>query len=381
MHRPRSALSAAALALASGLACPAAAQISVGAGETLTEADLNAGSFQGQAFTLGPGTIFDIDFGGTLGPVGDSTILPTGVPFDFQSSTVRVNNGGVIATGSVVSNAIVGLFFGGGASNGFAARAGSQISMLGGVVGNFASALDSTINIVHGGFGQSFTAGAGADILITGGGIGNGFTAIDGATVTLSGGVITDFAEFRSGSVLTVAGGAVERELQVVGGAVRLSAGSIGSGFGAFTSATVDVTGGSIGANFSTDSEVTISGGAIEDGFFALMGSRVNLLVQDLSLDGVPVSLTPGEALTITQRGGALLAATLADGSFIDFTLNNIPAVGQDFFDISATLTATLAGTVPAPGAGSLLVVCCAGGVTRRRRRGAALSIVRGREE
>ncbi|RMH31867.1 MAG: hypothetical protein D6692_00200 [Planctomycetota bacterium] len=344
---------------------PAPAQVIVAPGETLTEADLNAGVFNGQPFTLAPGTIFDI--GGVLGPVGDPSAPPTGRPFDFQGSTIRVNFGGVIAAGSVVSDAVIGLFGGGGAANGFATRAGSRVTFLGGITGDFASALDSFIVINSGGYGRGFTAGAGTQITINGGGISNGFTAINGAEITVNGGVITDFAEVRSGSTLNVAGGAVERQLRAFGATVNLSAGAIGEGFGAFTGAAVNITGGSVSAGFSTDSRVTIAGGSIADGFSALMDSRVELLVQGLSIDGAPVALTPGQELVITQRGGALLEATLADGSFLDFTLNSVPIFGQDFFDIRATLTARLAGTIPAPGAAPLLLAAACAAPRRRR--------------
>lgn len=46
--------------------------INVNAGQTLTEADLSAGSFMGQPFVLGPGTTFRVNARGTVAPLGGS---------------------------------------------------------------------------------------------------------------------------------------------------------------------------------------------------------------------------------------------------------------------------------------------------------------------
>ncbi|MAY73140.1 MAG: hypothetical protein CMJ31_00160 [Phycisphaerae bacterium] len=74
---------AVAIASVSAVAFAQPVVVNVNVGETLTPADLAAGTFGGQAFTLGPDTIFNINDGSTLG-AGSIDV------FDFGGSSVNI---------------------------------------------------------------------------------------------------------------------------------------------------------------------------------------------------------------------------------------------------------------------------------------------------
>jgi len=107
-----------------------ATTVEVDDGQTLTEADLLAGLFDGQAFALDADTTFNINFGGVIGTVGDASIDP-GAPFDFGGATVNLNDGGrfrsttspSVAPRSVVSNLTLNYFAGGASGRGSSPRA------------------------------------------------------------------------------------------------------------------------------------------------------------------------------------------------------------------------------------------------------------------
>ena len=149
-------------------------------------------------------------------------------------------------------------------------------------------------------------------------------------------------------------------------------AAQVGSDFRALNGSEVNVSGGSVGDGFSAlfGSVVNISGGSVGDAFMASFSSTVNLSGSGFLLDGVSLEpqLTLNEAFTLTDRGGAVLSGTLADGTAFDFVLNELFIGGQDQFDAEATLTLTL---VPEPGVLSLLALGGVGLLTRRRMGGA----------
>ena len=287
--------------------------IEVSAGETLTESDLSSGTFPGAnvapSFTLAPGTVFDINAGGAIGPVGGFD-----QPFDFRGSTVNINSGGLFHGTSSVSNITVNIFEGGDAGDRFQAS-GSTVNILGGRAGNGAGAFDSTVNIA-------------------GGSVGAGFSAFGGSTVNISGG-------------------------------------SLGDGFSASGNTTTNISDGRVGNGYSLSfgSKVNISGGSIGDHFFAFSGSAVNLFVTQVATDGIDLGLGLGETREIDRRGESLLEATLIDGSTFELILDTDPSQGlvqsEDFVSSGATLTVT---RVPTPGTAAALGL--AGFIAVRRRRG-----------
>lgn len=291
-----------------------ATDVQVDSGQTLTAADLLAGSFLGQQFTLDAGTTFEINDGGVIGPLG-----VFGAPFDLGGSTVNVNSGALFAStdpGSsnfvqtVTRNVNINLFDGGTIGENFFAESGTNIHISGGqTLGNLALFAGAEATVTGGTVGELFTAFTGARINISGGNIVNNLVAVDFSRIDISGGTF--------GSEITTFDGSV----------------------------------------------TNISGGVIGDEFVAFDGAIVNLFVTSLKIDGVDVALNLDEELLIEQRGGSVLEAVLADGSALEFTLNGDFVSGDDVFEIGTRLTATL---VPAPGAAALLGL---GGLLAGRRR------------
>ena len=78
-------------------------------GESLEEADLNAGLFEGQSFTLDSDTLFEVFYEGSIGPVGDTTAVPP-APFDFGGASVNLHAGGSVTGGSAVSHVEMNFF-------------------------------------------------------------------------------------------------------------------------------------------------------------------------------------------------------------------------------------------------------------------------------
>ena len=462
----------------------ATAQVEVADGETLTEGALASGTFMGRGFTLAPGTVFNVNDDGVIGPVGDTSTFPD-TPFDFGGSTVNVNSGGFFDGSSSVSNIVLNLFGDGGVGRNFSASNGSTVNFSGGSAeGSFGALTGSTVNISGGSFGVGFGASDGSEVNISGGefmlngapvssvdsvafgdvlsgvladgsafifngfegdsiasgtttlqtttvepadatpmvvssgdattkglrtgqtltitgdarvrggfdaiggtlniqagSVGNGLTTLD-TDVNISGGSVGEFYDAfgvvnisggdvglsfaaREGSTVTISGGTLARFSGARSGStVNIQGGSVGEAFSA--SGSVNISGGTVGDGFGalSGSTVNISGGSIGDGFLADSGSTVNLFVTDVAIDAQALGLSLGETIEITQRGGVLLEATLADGSLFDLRLNEIAAFGEDFIDPRATLTVT---RVPMPGTAGALGL--AGFVAARRRR------------
>ena len=279
-----------------GIASMAAAQITVEVndGQTLTEADLVAGVFDGQPFTLDTRTTFEVNGGGTFGPAGD---FPDG--FDFNLSIVNINGGGFFASTDpdpgvpfVQTNARniqINVFDGGQLGENFFLLGESTITFEGGdIVGNLALFDDSSAIVRGGVVGPLFTAFAGTSITISGGIVEGDLVGTDFSEITISGGVV--------GDVITVFG----------------------------------------------DSVTTISGGSIGNEFVAFDDAIVDLIVRDLRIDGVPIDLTLGVPFEVTQRGGELLEATLADGTPFDLVLNTDFGSDGDVIEPGAVLSVSV---------------------------------------
>jgi len=383
----------------------------VRAGETLT---VTGDGVLGDNFAVVGGTL-DIE-GGSVGEglevafgevnisggsVGVSPIVFSQSMSSFAGSTVNISGGSVGSFFEANSGSTVNIS-GGSVGEFFDANFGSAVNISGGTVGRrFGADFGSTVNISGGSVGEEFFADSRSTVTISGGTVGEEFDAFDGSTVTISGGTVGDLFFANTNSAITISGGSVgerfeafESTVHVSGGIVgsgfegnrsevHISGGIVGEGFEAFRSTVnisggivgkrfetflgmVNVSGGSVGSGFeATAGVINISGGTIGDSFSALNGSTVNLFVSDISIDGTDLGLTLGETIEIEQRGGALLEATLADGSFFDLQLNSSFVSGQDFVSSDATLTVTL---VPTPGAAVALGL---GGLfAARRRRG-----------
>lgn len=209
-----------------------------------------------------------------------------------------------------------------------------------------------------------------------------------GGTLEVLGGTVTGGVELTSNGSLRVSGGSIAGPLVPRDHAmVQIDGGRIGDGLLAQGSSTLTLTGGSVGdnpriINDSTfiqtggtvgdllglvgNSSYVLSGGSVGEGFFARSGTRIDLLVDSLSIGGVPMPLVHGVPVAIDIRDGFELEAILLDGSPLSWTLNDVVVVGDEFFEPGSMLFVT---SMPAPGGVALgfFVFACAG---RRQKRG-----------
>lgn len=323
--------------LVAGLAASANAQttIEVNAGQVLTEADLTSNSFMGQNFALGNQTVFEVNAGGAIGPVG----VPAADRFSFEGSVINVRDGGFFSSLS------------GGSSGSFAP------SVVGG----------ADINIYTGGVaGAGLDIGAGTNLGVVGGAVGDLLRANAGSVLNLSDGVVGNQGQFFMGSQANISGGSLGSSMIAYSGSqIALTGGSIGEDALAAGGSLFEISGGSVasGLNLYASAVVNVSGGSIADGIIANAGSTLNLFVTDLNIGGEQYALELGESLIVTERGGALLTATLADGSLLELDLNPFFSQGNDAIATGATLSVTL---VPSPASMALLG---AGGLLAARRR------------
>jgi len=354
-----------------------ATTVEVDDGQTLTEADLLVGLFDGQAFALDADTTFNINFGGVIGTVGDASIDP-GAPFDFGGATVNLNDGGrfrsttspSIAPRSVVSNLTLNYFAGGASGRGMRFLDGSVVQVLGGsmdeaearnaaidMTSGFIAGLDaaaSDLTVSGGTFGflnasqgslVEFTGGAffddieltdstlhfsggvidaqlrastGSVVNITGGDAGR--LGATGGEINLTGGSIRDFSA-ASNATLNIAGGVVgQRFAALTGARVVITGGSVGPAFEARDGSAVEITGGVVGQAFDAQagSVVSLSGGRIGGALQAEAGSALTITGADFELDGAPVTDLSGGL-----PAGATLTGVLADGSVFIFSSGN----------------------------------------------------------
>jgi len=203
------------------------------------------------------------------------------------------------------------------------------------------------VNIFDGNVRSEFRARGGSAINMLGGSIRRDFHAESGSTISIIDGIVNDNFTALSGSTVNISGGSVRDGFDAFGD-VTVSKGSVGRFMSAEAGSMIDIRGGAIGDFITFDAD-----------------STVNLFVTDATIDGTALGLSLGDTIEITQRGGALLEATLADGSFFDLQLNASTVKRQDLVDSDATVTVTL---VPTPGAAAALGL--GGLIAARRRRG-----------
>ena len=342
--------------------------VDVDAGQTLTQADLTNGSFDGETFLLFPPTTFDINSGGTIGPVNNgftpfSSTSP--VPFDFGGSTVNINNGGHfesehpnlgnigLVSPSAVSNLTLNVLDGGSVGADFEATSGT-VNILGGNVGtNFKANFGSTINLFSGNIGTFFDANLGSTVNISGGNF-NSIDANSGSTINVTGGQSINGIDANSGSDVDISGGSFRLFDAFSGSIANISGGRFGGFFDALPGSTVQIYGGEFmlnGASY-TGSFVTISKfleitdvltGTFEDGspfIFSPQDSRLasgfgdrlsnvrltNRALPALDLTPIVVDGTSGPAPSGIRAGQTL---TLEDGG----------ELGDFFAVVDATLS------------------------------------------
>ncbi|MEN1678822.1 MAG: hypothetical protein AAGJ46_04475 [Planctomycetota bacterium] len=371
----------------------AASRASAGGGANgLTRVNISGG-------VIGNG--FDI-LGGVEVTISGDAVIGSSVEA-FNGSVVNITGGEVGAGFDAESGSVVNIS-GGVVGTTFQAFAGSVVNITGGEVGDRFDAEDGSVVNISGNaiIGRTFEAQGASVVTITGGTFGDGFDAEGDSTVTISGGVFGNTFEARQNAVVHITGGTFGTGFNAFGNSVvtvsgdavigdnidagfnasqpvvfNISGGVVGNGFDANTGSTVTISGGFVGDGFDAfnGSVVSLSGGSVGGDFDASGGSVINLHVLEVALVGEfgvdlltseqLATLLAGELTIIDQRGGALLAGVLRDGSPFDFVLNANNLNGQDFFSATATLTVT---QVPEPTALMLLSLTCIPLAARRRQ-------------
>jgi hypothetical protein len=278
--------------------------INVNAGQTLTDADLLAGSFQGTNFALGPNTTFEVNEGGRIGPVG--------VALDFNESIVNINNGGRIHTLVTCSHVTLNVRSGGEISSRVGANSGVTLNVFdGGTIGQGVTANSGTTVNFFGGTTDSsllfpFRANAGSTVNIQGGSIGS--LQSNGSTIEMSGGIVGSF-DARSNNTIDISGGSILGFRVGVSSVVDISGASF-NGFRAESGSTSNITGGVFGSSFfsDSDSEVSIFGNEFVLNGVPFSGSTVSLVDTDILsgtlVDGSPFIFSPQSAFAGDNLAG-----------------------------------------------------------------------------
>ncbi len=272
--------------------------IAVGAGQSLTVDGFEIAVLDGVSFSLGKHVAITVGDGGVVTPPGAS----------LHGTSIAIDAGGVLEPlgGSLLRDTTIAVLPDGAIGDGLN-------------VGSTASCLMGCVDV------------AGATLLVEGGAIGNN-AALFRSTLHINGGVIGDDLEARLGSSIVLVDGA------------------IGSGVGIGTAlvlwcsdpSSIEVRGGSVGPDMTLlpGATMSLSGGSIGPGIRAFYNTTLALDVLDLTIDGRAVELIAGQFVTITQRGDALMHATLLDGSIQEFVLNDSWEVDGDYFASNMTLKA-----------------------------------------
>jgi hypothetical protein len=217
----------------------------------------------------------------------------------------------------------------GGRLTGASAQTSSTISIHSGQVGNLLTARSDSTINIHGGTIGEVTRGGSIAVLIE-----------QGAKAHMTGGVVAVYPfEARLGSEVTISGGVVENGLNLLDADVTISGGQIN--------------------RLSGRADVVIRGGNVNEIDLAA-NSDLEIHATSFLLDGAPIAglTAPGDSLLLPNRNGERLEAFLTDGSILQFDLFATNLIGQVRDSISplAELRLTL---VPVPESTSFAGAVC----------------------
>lgn len=403
--------------------------VEVNAGEALAESDLLNGEFQGQLFDLDPDTIFQIRTGGSINPLGNiagmipfnfggATVnLESNAHFsdpgsggsllsnvtmnsyasspiwgaDFTGSNAEFNIHGTQYTGQIYDGATVNISAG-SLVIGIRTHSGSIINATGGVLHGLNIQEGSTLNTLNAAISTGFIMRTGGLANLSNTSVGNG-VRIQSSTLIMDGGSFGNDASIGVSSQVKFSNTTVGDDLNLLGSNLEIINSTIGDNFILSTNSnvvmrsgrignhavlgrlfnvgssagTLTMYGGSVGERLTLTQFSTLNmyGGTISDALIARSGSEVNLFVTDLFIDDVEIDLVFHQEFLILQRDGALLEATLSDGTFFDLTLNHLFVAGEDQLTNNVWLTVTL---VPTPASSTIFASFGLLSVSRRKR-------------
>tara|TARA_A100001391_G_scaffold142349_1_gene100124 strand:+ start:756 stop:2936 length:2181 start_codon:yes stop_codon:yes gene_type:complete len=298
------------------------AVVIVGDGETLTEADILAGSFNGQSFGLGPETVFQIESGGKIGPIGnpykdllvnmsgsriillDGSIFTTSTVGSYLGNVViDAEHGSLLQDSIRVANSSVVNFNGGAFRTHFYAASGSTINYHDGRFPERLFLSNSTLHISGGDFelnglpttdpltnlidGESLTgiSASGEAFYLSGYLSSFGISSIEldvvsvppagPAKILIDGD--SDLTSIRSGqSVTIVPGGTIPSGATAISAFIQLDGGVINRSFAAVQS-DITMSDGLIksGMNLLAGTSFQLSGGLVESGSKLADGAEI----------------------------------------------------------------------------------------------------------
>ena len=331
--------------------------------------------------------IFDFVFGTTLTlhattlpPVGPSEIH---LPADPVPLGIRANQTLFVADGASVpqltaapgSHVIVS-----GGGMGRAEVVGGEVEISGGSMGLLGAVEGSHVNISAGDVGGVYALNE-TTVNVSGGSVGN--TGDDmlidtGSRLNFSGGYI-DWLVVRG--VATICGNENEATLGGMyveqNGVANISGNTLLYSFvDAVSGGQINIMGGHSNSDTYIGAEsggvLNVGGGLLDGPFYVTADSSVQLFGTSFLLDGLPIDglNSPGDTLVLAARDGAVLTASLADGSPLDIVLNTDPDAPFndyiDYIDSAATLRLIV---VPEPSRFVLLAIALLVLINIRRRK------------
>lgn len=303
---PTIAIVATLIAVASFRDAQSQTTVNINNGQTLLIADLLNGSFQGSNFALAPTTTFEVNKGGRLGAIANTTPYGT---LDFNGSTVDVNDGGIFGLCvnpdcGVVKNLKLNVYDGGSAFMALQTGSGTVANIYGGSLSNTILEAGSVVNIHGGSVGRSL------------------LRARPGSELNISGSRFRDF-DVQGGSQVTLFGG----EFRLNGTAY--SQPTISLNYGDVFSGTL-----SDGNVFIITPSSNLSYSNIRLDSVPLPPITVNHYVIDGTEQSVPNNLRAGQSLSL-HDGGELDSLFYAQSASIEIQGGT---VGQEMHVVESTV-------------------------------------------
>jgi len=157
------------------------------------------------------------------------------------------------------------------------------------------------------------------------------FLASHGSGVEIREGAVVEAGMRAIGAELTMQGGVVEEGLTLLAGSELTMSGGTLEGF-------------SRGGALVAGGTFNLAGGMVEGALIVTEGGIFNLQGYNFTLSGQPIEELPiGDAMTIAEREGQVLAGYLADGTPFDFKLQTSTSRSFDIFSLDSIVTLTQA--------------------------------------